>query len=587
MKVDKTWIGQMKRADFTAIAKRFGIDPVTARIIRNKDIVTDEEIDRYLNASKEDLYHPALMKDIGLAAGILQCNIKEQKHIRIIGDYDADGINATYILYKALSDLGAQVSWDIPHRIHDGYGINVRMVEKADKDGADTIITCDNGIAAREAITRAKELGMTIIVTDHHEPPLDEDGQQIIYEADALIDPKQDACNYPYKDLCGAAVAYKLMCYLYEQMGRDAEQMDDLLENVGIATITDVMPLTGENRILVKEGLKRLAHPRNPGIKALMYQLGIEPEGIRPYHIGFEIGPCLNATGRIDSASRAMQLLLTQEANVAGTIAAELVDLNTQRKEMTRQGELQAIEYVEEHFDEHTQVFIIYLPQCHESIAGIIAGHVKERYHRPTIVLTDAKACIKGSGRSIEEYNMFEGINECKETLLKFGGHPLAAGISLAPEQLAEFTKRINEKAQLTKEDLKKKYYIDVPMPFSYVTLNLVREFSVLEPFGKDNERPLFMQKDAQIVSARVFGEKKNVLKLMAVTPEGNGRYELIAFADQAKRFMEYMDEKFGENTFENMLKGQCMQVVSFVYRPKINTYRGRDSIQFEIVDFL
>ncbi|MCR5666781.1 MAG: single-stranded-DNA-specific exonuclease RecJ [Eubacterium sp.] len=587
MKVEKTWIQLMKKADFKANGEKYGIDQVTARIIRNKDIVEDKDIRMYLYGSKQDLYNPSSMKDIDLAAGILKQKIEQQKKIRIIGDYDSDGINATYILLKALQMLGGDVSWDIPHRIKDGYGVNVRMVEAAASDGADTLITCDNGIAAKDAIDKAKELGMTVVITDHHEPPVDDQGNQMIYEADAVVDPKQRACEYPYKELCGAAVAFKLMCRLYELCGKSAEKLDFLLEHVAIATITDVVPLTGENRILVKEGLKRLSHTTNLGLQALMEELKINPAQLRSDYIGFQIGPCLNATGRLEDAARAVELLLADNALQAEKIAKEIVELNAKRKSMSREGEADAKVYVETHYDDSAKVLVIYLPQCHESIAGIIAGHIKEAYNRPTFVLTKGKDCIKGSGRSIEEYNMFDGINGCKDLLLKFGGHHLAAGISLEEKNIELFARTINDKAALTQQDLLKKYYIDVPMPFPYVTTQLIREMSVLEPYGKDNEKPLFAQKDAQIIRAQLLGENQNFLKLQVQVPGGSGQYEMIAFGYMAEQFAEGVDLKYGAGTYENMLEGKTKPVMTFAYQPTINTFRDMEHIQFEIVDFM
>ncbi len=588
MKVEKTWLGLMKKADFKEIGKALGIDQVTARLLRNKDLLTIEEMKDYLYPDDSKLHDPIRMKDIDKAARILKQKIEENKPIHIIGDYDVDGISATFILYKALTLLGGRVSWDIPHRIYDGYGINVQMVEKAARMGADTIVTCDNGIAAFEAIEKARELGMSIIVTDHHEVPVDEASCQRIVNAHAVVDPKQMDCHYPYKQLCGAAVAYKLMLSLYELQGADTSLLDPLLENVAMATVADVMPLTGENRILVKIGLERLQATENMGLAALMRQKNLNPSNMKAYHIGFVLGPCLNAAGRLDTAKKAIELLLSEDENRCEQLAEELIALNEERKEMTRQGTLQAVDYVEEHYDEKRMVYVIYLPMIHESIAGIIAGRIREKYNRPTFVITRAEDGLKGSGRSIDAYNMYEEICKCADVLSRFGGHAMAAGISLQEENLEIFSERINELASLSQEDIKKKYYIDVPMPFAYARKDLIEEFALLEPFGRGNDNPLFMQKDATVLSAKVLGIKQNLLKLEVKTSEDayRARYELVAFGEKIIEFQEYITNKYDANTLELLEKGRATVVMSFVYRPQLHEYNGFESIQFEIVDF-
>ena len=518
------WMVAAKRADFKGIGERFGIDQVTARIIRNRDVIGEKAIEKYLHGSRKDFYSPWLLKDMEKAVAILQEKIENRNRIRIIGDYDIDGVMSTYILLESLRGLGCDVDMMIPNRITDGYGINEHLIEQAWQEGRDTIITCDNGIAAVTQIRKAKDLGMTVIVTDHHEVPFEdlEGGRkEILPPADAIVNPKQKACSYPFAGLCGAVVAMKVMEALYEKMAPEVDLVDKMLPFAGIATIGDVMDLQDENRILVKEGLQRLHHTTNLGLQELIRVNNLEPENISPYHIGFILGPCLNASGRLDTAKRALQLLLADSREEAAVLAGDLKNLNESRKEMTAQGLEKAIEQVESTSMMEDTVLVVFLPECHESLAGIIAGRLRERYHKPSFVLTRGEEGVKGSGRSIESYSMYEKLCECKEYLTKFGGHPMAAGLSLEEENVERFRRKLNEQSGLTEEDLVEKVTIDVPMPIHYIRKDLVQELSLLEPFGKGNEKPLFAQKNLWVSQMRVFGKNRNVVKMRLTDENG------------------------------------------------------------------
>lgn len=560
------WMLAVKRADFKGIGEKFGIDQVTARIIRNRDVVGEDEIRKYLYGSKQDLYDPWLMKDMDRAVEILLEKIQKQRKIRIIGDYDIDGVMSTYILLVSLRQLGAQVDMVIPNRIKDGYGINEHLIQQAWEDGRDTIITCDNGIAAKTQIEKAKALGMTVIVTDHHEVPFEEvDGvrNEILPPADAIVNPKQKACKYPFSGVCGAVVALKVMEALYEKAAPGRDIVDQMLEYGAIATIGDVMDLQDENRIIVKEGLHRLHRTKNLGLQELIRVNGLEPEAITPYHIGFVIGPCLNASGRLDTAKRALFLLLSEERDEAAILAGDLKNLNESRKEMTAQGVEQAIEQVETTSLSRDKVLMVYLPECHESLAGIIAGRLRERYHKPSFVLTKAEEGVKGSARSIEAYSMYEKLCECKEYLTKFGGHPMAAGLSLEEENIDILREKLNEKSGLTDEDLVEKVMIDVPMPIHYIRKDLVEELALLEPFGKGNEKPLFAQKRLYLSQTRVLGKNHNVVK-MRLTDEAGYPMDGIYFGNGD----EFLQEANGK---------ECIDIV---YYPDINVYQGRETLQ-------
>ena len=560
------WMVAAKRADFKGIGERFGIDQVTARIIRNRDVIGEKAIEKYLHGSRKDFYSPWLLKDMEKAVAILQEKIENRNRIRIIGDYDIDGVMSTYILLESLRGLGCDVDMMIPNRITDGYGINEHLIEQAWQEGRDTIITCDNGIAAVTQIRKAKDLGMTVIVTDHHEVPFEdlEGGRnEILPPADAIVNPKQKACSYPFAGLCGAVVAMKVMEALYEKMAPEVDLVDKMLPFAGIATIGDVMDLQDENRILVKEGLQRLHHTTNLGLQELIRVNNLEPENISPYHIGFILGPCLNASGRLDTAKRALQLLLADSREEAAVLAGDLKNLNESRKEMTAQGLEKAIEQVESTSMMEDTVLVVFLPECHESLAGIIAGRLRERYHKPSFVLTRGEEGVKGSGRSIESYSMYEKLCECKEYLTKFGGHPMAAGLSLEEESVERFRRKLNEQSGLTEEDLVEKVTIDVPMPIHYIRKDLVQELSLLEPFGKGNEKPLFAQKNLWISQMRVFGKNRNVVK-MRLTDENGYPMDGVYFGN---------GDEFAE-------EGRGKRKISIVYYPDINMYQGRESLQ-------
>lgn len=566
------WFLTMKKADFSGIARKYNISPITARLIRNRDVIGDEAIDFYLNGTIADLYDGMLMQDMDKAVEILAEKIEEEKQIRIIGDYDIDGVNATYILQEGLSGLGAHVDTDIPDRIKDGYGLNIDLIDRALDDGVDTIITCDNGIAAADEIAYGKENGLTVIVTDHHEVPYVEmngEKEYMLPRADAVVDPHRPDCEYPFKGLCGAAVAYKLIEALYNVMQRDPEDMDYLMENVAIATVGDVMDLTGENRIFVKQGLEMLKRTKNQGLKALIECTGIDTERLNTYHIGFVLGPCINASGRLDTAKRALELLNARTRREAVMLAEDLKALNDSRKEMTEKGVEEAVQMIESTSLKDDKVLVVYLPDCHESIAGIIAGRIKERYYRPAFVLTKAEEGVKGSGRSIESYDMFAQMCRCRALFTKFGGHKLAAGLSLEEGNVERFRQTINELADLTEEDLQMKVSIDMLLPFPYITEQLISELELLEPFGKGNTKPLFAERNLRVISPRIFGKNRNVLKCRLEDASGN-QMEAVYFGD-VEACLKAMEEK---------------QVMSFTYYPSVNEYMGRRTLQLTIVNY-
>ena len=539
-------------------------------------MIGDEAIDFYLNGTVEDLYDGLLMKDMDRAVDILKEKIEEGKKIRVIGDYDIDGVNATYILQQGLAGLGADVDTDIPDRIKDGYGLNQMLIDRALEDDVDTIITCDNGIAAMNEIAYGKENGMTIVVTDHHEVPyLEENGEKkyLLPPADAVVDPHRADCEYPFKGLCGAAVAYKLVEVLYRVSGKSEQEVEHLqerlMENVAIATIGDVMDLVGENRVFVKKGLELLKTTKHEGLHALMQCTGVDTANLNTYHIGFVIGPCINAGGRLDTAKRALELLNASNRREAVTLAADLKELNDSRKEMTEEGVEEAVRQIESSSWKDDQVLVVYLPECHESIAGIIAGRIKERYYRPTFVLTKGETGVKGSGRSIEAYDMFAEMSRCRELFTKFGGHKLAAGLSLEEENVEVFRKRINELADLTEEDLQMKVSIDMRLPFPYINEELIHELKILEPFGKGNGKPLFAESKLRVIQPRIFGKNRNVLKCRLEDQQGN-QMEAVYFGE-VEDCLRQMEKK---------------QIMSFTYYPSINEYMGRRTIQLTIVNY-
>lgn len=582
------WVLLRKGADFEAIGKKYQISPRLACLIRNRDVIGEEAVDRYLNGTISDLYDGMLMKDMDKAIDILKEKILEDKKIRVIGDYDIDGVNATYILLEGLERLGADVDSDIPDRISDGYGLNRHLVERAYEAGVDTLITCDNGIAAADEIAYGKEMGMTVIVTDHHEVPFDEhDGEKRyrIPPADAVMDPKQPDCLYPFKGLCGAAVAYKMMEALWESMGKDSADLDDLIENVAIATIGDVMDLEDENRIFVKEGLQMLRRTKNPGLKALIECTGIDKNSLNSYHIGFVLGPCINASGRLDTAKRALELLRAGTQKEADILAGDLKALNDSRKDMTEEAVKQAEEQVETTTISKDKVLVVYLPDCHESLAGIVAGRIRENYYKPVFVLTDAEEGVKGSGRSIDGYHMYEELNKCKELLTKFGGHRLAAGLSLPKENVGKFREMLNKNCTLTEEEMKEKVTIDMEMPFGCVTEGLVKELELLEPFGKGNTKPVFAARDVTLLGARILGKDRNVLKLQVQDVNGC-RIEAMLF-HHADDFLSKLEEQYGKTEVEALLKGRGRQIrISMTYYPDINEYMGKKTPQIVVTHY-
>ena len=565
------WRVYAKRADFKGIAGKYGIDQVIARIIRNRDICGDAAIDMYLNGDINDMHNPESMKDAVLSVDIITQKIKDKCKIRIIGDYDIDGICSIYILYRGLMAAGADVDYVVPHRINDGYGINEHLIDNAINEGIDTIITCDNGIAAYNQVKYAKENGLTVIVTDHHDVPFDEVNGVKEYRvppADAVVNPKQEDCQYPFKLLCGAGVAYKLISLIYERLRLDTKDMEEYREFMAIATVGDIVDLIDENRVVVKYGLKHIAHTVNTGLKALVEECGVDINNISSYHIGFVIGPCLNASGRLDTARKAIELMLCKNTEEAHNMARELITLNTERKQMTEDETAKAIELVEKNDMLKDRVLVIYLPDCHESIAGIIAGRIKERYYRPTFVITNAEEGAKGSGRSIEGYNMYEEINKCKNVLTKYGGHPMAAGLSLETADIDVFRKMLNDNATLADSDLIPKTWIDVPMPVGYASMGLVGQLKLLEPFGKGNEKPVFADRDLYVKTASIIGKNRNVLKMQLETKEG--------YIVQAVQF--------GISDKDPVPKAGSRILI--VYYPDINVYNGVSSLQIIIKEW-
>ena len=566
------WVVTAKRADFQAIGEKFHIDPVIARLIRNRDVTDESKIREYLTGTIEDLPSPWLMKDMRKAVDILKEKISAQAKIRIIGDYDIDGVTSTYVLLKGLTRIGGKVDTYIPDRVADGYGIHEHLINRAEEDGIDTIVTCDNGIAAAAEIDMARKKNMTVIVTDHHEIPYREINgtrQVLLPPANAILNPKQSDCDYPEKGLCGAVVAFKLIIALYEEYGISRKELEDYYELAAIATVGDVMDLQGENRILVKEGLRRLKDTENIGLRELIRANGLEDMKITSYHVGFVLGPCINASGRLDTAARSLALLNAKDREKAARLAGDLTALNQSRKALTEKGKEEAIQMVETTSLSQDKVLVIFLPDCHESIAGIIAGRIREKYHRPSIVLTRGETGIKGSGRSIEGYSMFEELVKCADLMTQFGGHPMAAGLSMEEKNVEEFRKRLNENCTLTEEDLSPKVIIDVPMPVSYITRELIEQISLLEPFGKGNTKPVFAQKGLRVLESRVFGKNRNVAKVKLMDPSGTVMDGV--YFGEAEEFAGFIDGK---------------DSISVTYYPEINIFRGRESIQIVIQNY-
>lgn len=566
------WVVAAKKADFNQIGQQFHIDPVIARLIRNRDVVGEEKIREYLLGTVEEIPSPWLMKDMEKAVDILERKIQQQAKIRIIGDYDIDGVTSTYILLKGLTRIGANVDTYIPDRVADGYGIHEHLIDRAGEDGIDTIVTCDNGIAATAEIQMAKDKGMTVIVTDHHEIPYREENgerQVILPPADAILNPKQYDCPYPNKNLCGAVVAFKYITALYERFGVPEKEMEDYYELAAIATVGDVMDLQGENRILVKEGLRRLKETKNPGLQELIRANALEDAKITAYHIGFVLGPCINASGRLDTAARSLQLLNAQTIEEAAKLAGDLTALNQSRKALTEKGKEEAIRLIETTDLKNDRVLVVYLPDCHESLAGIIAGRLREKYHKPAFVLTRGETSAKGSGRSIESYSMYEELVKCADLMVQFGGHPMAAGLSIKEENIEAFRRQLNENCTLTEENLRPKIVIDVPMPVSYITKELVEQISLLEPFGKGNTKPVFAQKGLRVLDSSILGKNKNVVKVKLLDPQGVPM-EGIYFGE-AEEFAGFLKEH---------------DTIAVTYYPEINRFRGKESLQIIIQNY-
>lgn len=576
------WIEIRKGGNFMEMAKKYGIDPLIARIIRNRDIIDEKEITEYLYGGKEALHNPHLLKDVDKAAEIIAEGIAGKKAMRIIGDYDIDGVNATYILLDGIRRCGGNVDAAIPDRMKDGYGINEHLIEQALSDGKELLITCDNGIAAINEINFAKEKGMTVVVTDHHEIPYrnTERGKEFLRSnADAIVNPKQADCPYPCKGICGAVVAWKLVQVLYERMDIPVEEADIFIENAGFATVGDVMDLTGENRILVKLGLKALEHTKNPGMKALIAKNKLSDKPLSAYHIGFVLGPCINASGRLDTAKRSLELLLERDEVKASALAGELVELNESRKYMTQQETQKALEQIEKEGREKDKVLVVYLPECHESLAGIIAGRIREAYQRPVFVLTRGEEGVKGSGRSIEAYSMFDKMTEVAELFTKYGGHPMAAGLSMREEDIDKLREQLNQKAELSEEDMAEVVRLDAVLPMSYFTVDTIRQLSVLEPCGKSNTKPVFADRNIKITRAGIVGVNRNVLKLHLLDSKGNPVAGV--YFGEVEKFLTFLSEKFGSEEVDAAMHGKENSIqFAAVYEPAVDTYSGRESVQ-------
>ncbi len=577
----ENWFIKNKKADFDLIGSSFQISPTLARLIVNRGVTSNEELEQYLNSSMKHMHNPLLMKDLDKACNLLVEKIKMGKTIRVIGDYDVDGVMATYILVKGISLCGGNVDFEIPDRIKDGYGINIQIVEAAIQDGIDTIVTCDNGIAARDQVNLAKKAGLTVIITDHHDIPIEEG----VPQADAVVNPKQAECGYPFEGICGAVVAFKLVEVLFDKCFIDREKILDFVEFAAIATVCDVMDLAGENRIIVKEGLKRFSDTKNLGLAALTEACGLLGKDISAYHFGFVIGPCINASGRLESAKIGLNLLLCEEKEMAISYAKELKMLNDERKGMTQENLEQAIELVEAGQLLDDKVLVVYLPECHESLAGIIAGRLRERYNKPVLVLTKGEEGVKGSGRSIEEYNMFEELSQCKELLNKFGGHPMAAGLSLDENKVETLRRRLNEITLLTDEDLILKVSFDMVLPLEEISLGLIRQLERLEPYGKGNPKPLFALKDVEVVNGRRLGANGNFARLNIRTKSSRGNYTAMVFQNMLA-LEETVNEKYGVGAFDDMLRGAGTFIMDFVFSVDINEYNGTESVQLIIQNF-
>ncbi|PYG87417.1 single-stranded-DNA-specific exonuclease [Ruminiclostridium sufflavum DSM 19573] len=582
------WILKNPKNDFNKMSRSLGVSELICRILTNRGIRDYDTAKRFIKPDMEELFDGRAMKDLEKGVLIIKDKIDSGKRIRIIGDYDVDGVISTYILFKALTACGAKADYVIPHRIFDGYGINNGIIETAKKDGIDTIITCDNGISAIEQISFAKKEGLTVIVTDHHDVPFTEDDSsnriQAAPDADAVIDMKQADCKYPFKLLCGAGVAFKFIQVLYREMNIPEKEETAFYEFLAIATVCDVVDLTGENRILVKNGLRAISNTGNIGLNALMEQTGIKGKEIGVYHLGFIIGPCINASGRLDCAIKGLELLLCTDSGEAARRARELYCLNTERKNMTLAGVEEAVAAIENSSLKNDRVLVVYRPDIHESIAGIIAGKIRERYNAPAFILTDGESCVKGSGRSIDAYNMFEELQKCKELLTRFGGHPLAAGFSLEPCNVEALRMQLNNYSALTEDDLIQKVYIDAQIPVSAVNLATAEALKILEPYGKGNSKPVFADKNISVKRAAVLGANKNVLKLRLLS---EGKYiDCIYFGD-IQEFDDYLKERFGEEEVSSMYSGQKNNIrLDLTFNIDVNEYNGYRNAQLILLNY-
>lgn len=583
------WFIKNIKADYKYISKKYALSELVSRLIVNRNIISDEMIRSYINPDFDKFHEAREMKDLEKSVDILREKIKAQNKIRIVGDYDVDGVISIYILYSALKRCNANVDYEIPDRIKDGYGINMNIIKQAKEDGVDTILTCDNGISAIDQIKYAKELGITVIVTDHHDIPFVEKENNvrefISLSADAVVNPKQSECNYKFKQLCGAGVAFKLVEILYETFSIDKKECYKFIEFLAIATVCDVVDLVDENRIFVKKGLELINSTTNLGLQELIRECELTEKTLSVYHLGFIIGPCINASGRLDSAKRGLELLLSDDEEEAVRLAKELVKLNEDRKDMTMKGVETAVEIIEKSGMINDKVFVIYIPDIHESLAGIIAGRIKEKYNVPTLVITKAEHGVKGSGRSIEEYNMFEELIKCKDLLEKFGGHPMAAGFSLKEENIDEFRRRLNENTILKDEDLLRKVTIDSVLPLDAINYDVINDLERLEPFGKSNSKPLFAEKNINLLRATILGKNRNVLKLKLKT-RMNKALDAIYFGD-IEKFEEEVSSKYGNEELQKLYNGEYNHVnLDLVFYPNVNEYNGNTTIQIVIQNY-
>lgn len=584
------WRLYAKKADFAAISKAYGINQVTARIMRNRGVETKEEIESYLKGDLDYLSDPALMKDADKAASLLEAAIANNELIAISSDFDNDGIFSGLLLKEAIIELGGCAAIFTPNRVMEGYGVNSRIVEEANAKGASVLLTCDNGIAAFEAIEEAKKLGMTVIVTDHHEVPFEEhDGKKIylLPKADAIVDPKQEDCAYPFKSLCGTGVAYQLMTLLFRRMKRTMSRQEIFLQYTAIATVADVMELVGENRILVRKGLSYLNHTNHIGLRALMEVCGIAPEQVRAYHIGFILGPCFNAAGRLDTIVHALALLESKEYDQALALAGELWAMNEERKELTRVGTERAVELIEHATWKDEHVYLVYIKDCHESVAGIIAGRLRERYYRPVLVFTDAseEGQIKASGRSIDDYDMFTELSAFRNLFLRFGGHKMAAGLTMEKKNLEILRDGLNARCTLTQTQLMPLVMIDAAMPLGYISEEVIADLEKLEPFGRANEKPLFAQQHLSVLRLSRIGKNRNVVKMSVMGPEGI-IMDALYFGD-TDVFFDFLEEEYGRDNVAAALRGMRNTIdIGVTYYPQINEFQGKRSLQIVIQNY-